>query len=169
EREAADARAERGQREGGAAELVRHLEAATSRALDQLAVRAQVLAHDRSVDHVARPQPSSAGRDRLADLDRPLGDRLALDLLATRALDRAGHAGPHPEMVVGGVPDRVDLERRDVAFCDVELEHDARRLEQDQSSGALAMASLAWSARPASIFSLSASKRVVIGAPAMRK
>src|SRR5207253_1681006 len=69
----------------------------------------------------ARRQRARAGRDRLADRDRPLRDRLALDLLAARALDRARDARAHPEVVVRRVRDRVDLEPGDVALDDLEL------------------------------------------------
>ena len=88
---------------------------------DEVGVGLQVLAHDGAVDDVLRRQAPGAGRDRVADLDRALRHRLALDLVAAGALDRARHACAHPEVVVGGVGDRVDLELRDVALDDLEL------------------------------------------------
>src|SRR6266516_3180424 len=72
------------------------------------------------MDDPAGLEPPGAGRDRVAELDRPLSDRLALDLFTSGAFDRARHAGSHPEVVVGRVGDRVDLERRDVALDDPE-------------------------------------------------
>jgi hypothetical protein len=41
------------------------------------------------------------------------------------SLDRTGHSGAHPEVVVRRVRDRVDVELRDVAVDDLELKHDA--------------------------------------------
>src|SRR5439155_22648401 len=99
------------------------LEAAPGRLLDQLGARPQVLTHDRSVDDLARLEPAGAGRDCGADRDRPFRNRLALDLVTAGALDRPGDAGAHPQVVVSGVGDCVDIERGYVPDNDLELEH----------------------------------------------
>ena len=93
------------------------------RPLDQPGVRAQVLPHHGAVDHV--PRRGGAPR-RSRPPCRPgsaPSHRLPLDLLASGPLDRARDAGAHPEVVVGRVRDRVDVERRDVSLDDFELEH----------------------------------------------
>src|SRR5262245_7637039 len=82
------------------------------------------------MDHPAGRKPPGLGRDCVPDLDRTLRDRLPLDLLPSGALDRPGHAGAHPEVVVGGVGDRVDRERSDVAVDDLELEPHVEKLFQ---------------------------------------
>ena len=81
----------------------------------------EVLAHRGGVNDVAGSQASAAGDDRFADLNRALADRLVLDLTAAGAHDRAGRAGAHPEMVVGGVDDRVGVLGGDVALDDLDL------------------------------------------------
>ena len=75
------------------------------------------------MDDVTSLEATGAGCDSGADRDRALRHRLALDLLPARPLDRPGDAGAHPQMVVGRVRDRVDVERRDVALDHLELEH----------------------------------------------
>ena len=62
-------------------------------------------------------------RDGVAGRNRTFRHRLAFDLIAAGALDRTGNPCPHPEMVVGCVADRVDRERGDIAFDDLELQH----------------------------------------------
>ncbi len=118
---AADAGAEGRERERPRAETVGRLEDCLGRASDELRRRAQVLAHHRSVDDVLRLQRAAASGDRAADRDRPLRHRLALDLRAAGPLDRAGDTGAHPQVVVGRVRDRVDLELRDVALDDLDV------------------------------------------------
>ncbi len=73
------------------------------------------------MDDVLRLQVPGPGRDRLANGDRGKGDRLLLDLRAARTLDRTGHSGAHPELVVRRVRERVDVELGDVAFDDLQL------------------------------------------------
>ena len=58
EREASDAGAERGKRQRTRSELVRHLEHAARRSRDELGGGAQILAHDRPVNHVLRLERS---------------------------------------------------------------------------------------------------------------
>ena len=77
------------------------------------------------MDHVARRKPPRTGRDSVPDLDRPERHRLVLDLVTAGPSDRAGHARAHPQVVVRGVRDRIDLELRDVAVDDVQLQHAA--------------------------------------------
>ena len=65
---------------------------------------------------------------------RPIGARratLALERLARRAGDRAGHAAAVQQLRVRRVGDRVDLERRDVRVEDLEPRHD-RTLPRDR-------------------------------------
>src|SRR5207247_10319567 len=94
---AADSGAEGWQRERRGAELVRDLERAPGRPPDRVRARDPILAHHRGMDHPAGGQPSRAGRDRIANRDRSLRHRLALDLVPTRALNRARDPGAHPE------------------------------------------------------------------------
>jgi hypothetical protein len=124
EREAADARAERRERERAAAQLVCELEAGMRGAAHEPGVRPQVLAHHGSVDDPARREAPRACRDRGAQLDRAALQRLKLDLVAAGPLDGSRDARPHPEAVVRRVRDGVDLQRCDVAVANLELEHD---------------------------------------------
>ena len=62
------------------------------------------------MDDVLRREPPRARSDRIADRDRAEADSLPFDLLPAGTLDRSGDAGAHPEAVVGGIRDRVDLE-----------------------------------------------------------
>jgi hypothetical protein len=68
------------------------------------------------MDDVFGLEVAGARHDHVADLDRALRHRLGLDLASTRALDRPGDAGAHPQLVVGRVRDRVHVELRNVAF-----------------------------------------------------
>ena len=86
--------------------------AVARRPLDERRRRPQVLPHHRGVNHVPGRQPPARRDDALARLDRPLRHRLGLDRLAAARLERAGHAGSHPERVVGGVDDGVGVLRR---------------------------------------------------------
>ena len=141
EREAADSRPERRQRERAAAELVGNVEAGAGRSAHELRVRAQVLAHHRPVDDVASMEPAGGGSNGGPELDRPLRHRFVLDLVAADPLQRARDARPHPEVVVRGVGDRVGLHLGDIALADFELHgsEDARAERgSDELDGELA-------------------------------
>jgi hypothetical protein len=73
------------------------------------------------VDDPASGEPAGVRRNRVAHLDRSLLDRLALDLVAAGALDRARDARAHPQLVVRRVGDRVDIQLRDVTLDDGEF------------------------------------------------
>jgi hypothetical protein len=60
----------------------------------------------------------------LTRLHRPLTHRVGLDLRPAAALDRAGDASTHPEMIVGGVDDRVGVLQRNIAVDDVDRDHE---------------------------------------------
>jgi len=66
-----------------------------------------------------------AGGRRHSGTERDPADRhrLLLDLVATRPLERTGHAGAHPEPVVRGIRDRIRLDPGDVALPNLELQH----------------------------------------------
>src|SRR5919201_1396663 len=55
-----------------------------------------------------------------SERDRALRDRLALDLVPAGPLQSSSDPCAHPQVVVRRVRDRVDLERGDVAFDDLE-------------------------------------------------
>src|ERR671936_493004 len=55
-----------------------------------------------------------------SERDRALRDRLALDLAPAGPLQSSSDPCAHPQVVVRRVRDRVDLERGDVAFDDLE-------------------------------------------------
>src|SRR6266508_2836153 len=61
-------------------------------------------------------EPTRAGPHRVPHRPGCLGDRLPLDLVPGRPPDRSGHAGAEPALVVGGVDNRVDRQRGDVAL-----------------------------------------------------
>jgi hypothetical protein len=46
---------------------------------------------------------TGAGDDGIANLDGCLRHGFALDAIASRALERSGHAGTHPQFVVGSI------------------------------------------------------------------
>jgi hypothetical protein len=73
------------------------------------------------VDDVLGRQPARAGRNRVADLDRPERDRFALDAGTACPFDGARDAGSHSQVVVRGVCEHVDVERGDVALDDRQL------------------------------------------------
>jgi hypothetical protein len=75
------------------------------------------------MDDVPRREPSGTRRNGRAERDRSFRDRLALNLLAAGPLDRPRDARAHPQTIVGGVGDRVERKRGDVALDDFELEH----------------------------------------------
>ena len=70
----------------------------------------QVGTHDGGVDDPSRLEVVAGGGDGLAHLDGALEHGLLLDGLAAGALDGSGDAGAHPQLVVGGVGDGVDVE-----------------------------------------------------------
>ena len=88
--------------------------------------------HDSAVDYPPHVEVAGSGRDGVTDLDRTLGDRLPLDLLAAGSLDRPGDPRSHPQVVVGRVRDRVHVELRDVTVDDFELHSEmiARRVDR---------------------------------------
>ena len=93
EREAANAGAERGERDRPELMGLCDLQRAAGRAVDERRRRPQILVHDRRVDDMPRRQPAARRDDAPARLDRPLRHRVRFDLLAAAVLERAGDAG----------------------------------------------------------------------------
>ncbi len=82
------------------------------------------------MDHVLRRQPVPAADDTSAGIDRTLRHGVALDVAAAASLQRAGDAGAHPEMIVRGIDDGVDVLGGEVAVQN--FERDGRYVERDQ-------------------------------------
>ena len=93
--------------------------------------------HRRGVDHPARRHRAGARRHRLAEADR--GQRVArpLNHPPARPGDGRRDAAAVRQRGVGGVGDRVDLERRDVRLADLDLGH---RSEPNSIAGPAASA-----------------------------
>ncbi len=80
------------------------------------------------MDDVAIREITGGRLDGGADLNRPLRHRLALDGRAAAPFDRSRDAGAHPQMIVRGVADGIDIGGSNVAFADLdghlsEVEH----------------------------------------------
>ena len=73
------------------------------------------------MDDVLGLEVAAARDDDLADLHRALRHRFDLDLAPALALDRAGDACAHPQLVVGRVRDCVHVQLRDVALDYLQL------------------------------------------------
>ncbi len=120
EREAAHPGAEGRQGQRAYSEALGGLEDVVGRPGYDVRVRAQVLTHDGGVDDPARLEVTGARDGIVAHGDRCLRHSFALDRRAPGALDGPGDARPHPQVIVGGVDDGIDLQRRDVAALDLE-------------------------------------------------
>src|SRR6266542_1147537 len=117
-RHASHAGAQRGERDRGHLVLLGDGEGRARRGDDLVGVGLEVAAHGGSMDHVRGGQIAGHGEHGLARLDRPLAHGLLLDDGAALPLNRACDAGPHPELGIGRIDDRVDLGLRDVAAGD---------------------------------------------------
>ena len=75
------------------------------------------------MDDVACGESATSRDHALAGRDRTLRHRLALDVVAAAALDCAGDARAHPEVIVGRVDDGRRFLGGDIAFDNVNFEH----------------------------------------------
>ena len=132
DRESADTGAERRERDRRDLLRLGQRQAVARRPLDERRRCPQVLSHDRRVNHVPGGEVPAGREDALARLDRSLRHRLGLDRLSAARLERAGHAGSHPERVVGGVDDGVGLLGGDVAVGNLEAQR--RKAESDHEN-----------------------------------
>ena len=78
----------------------RELQRALRCGSDVLRIGVQILPHDGRVKNMLRLQRASRGENCAANINGSERYRLPLDIFTTSALDRAGNAGPHPEVIV---------------------------------------------------------------------
>src|SRR5215211_7607543 len=123
QREAADAGPEGHQSEALRSELVRFGEGAGGRPPDDLRRGRTSKLHGGGVDHPPARHFAGGRLDRLAEPDRRALVALGLHRRPAGPRDRASHAAAVPQLGVGGVGDRVDLELRDVRLLNLDLGH----------------------------------------------
>jgi hypothetical protein len=123
EREASDPGPEGNQREARRAELVGLRERARRGPPDDLGGGRATELHGRGVDHPPARHLTGRRLDRFPEPDRRPLVALALDLRAACPGDRASNPAAVPQLGVGGVRDRVDLEFGDVRLLDLDLRH----------------------------------------------
>ena len=120
DRKASHARPQRGKRDRAQPQTVGQPEGAARGRTDARLAGGEVLSHRHRVDHVAGRQPAGAGGDGFADGHRTPAHRLLFDLRSAALLDRAGHTPAHPEVVVGGIHDRLAGQRGDISLDDAD-------------------------------------------------
>src|SRR5436190_13400784 len=130
EREPADARAKRGERDAAGADLTGASHRAAHRRLDDRAAGPPVAIEGDGVDDVLGGKRAGRRHDRAAERDGSLADGREFDRIAARPLERAADAGRHPERQIRRVHDRVDLQVADIAIPEL----DARQGRQPQGS-----------------------------------
>ena len=123
EREAADAGAKGDQGQALHAELVGLGEGARRRLPDDLRRGGAAELHRRGVDHPVRGHLAGGGLECFAEPDRRALVALGLNGRAARARDGARNPAAVPQLGVGRVGDRVDLELCDVRLLDLDLGH----------------------------------------------
>src|SRR5581483_9756805 len=133
---APDAGAEGDQGEALGAEPIGLRERVRGRLPDDLRGGGAAELHGRGVDDPAARHLARRGLDGFAEPDRRALVALGLHRRAARAGDRARDATAVPELRVGGVRDRVDLEARDVRLLDLDLGHRGEAIAGARPGGA---------------------------------
>jgi hypothetical protein len=71
------------------------------------------------VDDIPRRHVTGGGLDRVAETDRGLFGGLPLHRRTSRTGDRRGHAAAVPELCVGRIGDRIDVEPRHIGLLNL--------------------------------------------------